>query len=42
MLALVWHFWIGFFLTIGAIAAVIAVVIGYLVKVEMPRYPKKP
>lgn len=42
MLAVVWHFWIGLFLAIGAIATVVAVAIGYIVKVEMPRYPKKP
>ncbi len=41
MLAVIWHWWIGFFLTIGAIALVLALVVGYFVKVENPRYPKK-
>ncbi len=42
MLAVVWHFWIGVVLAISAIATVLAVVVSYIVKVEMPRYPKKP
>ena len=42
MLAVVWHFWIGFFLAIGAVATVLAVIAGYVAKVEVPRYPKKP
>jgi len=40
-LAVVWHWWLGFFLTIGAVLAVIAVAAGYLAKVENPRYPKR-
>lgn len=40
-LAVVWHWWIGFFLAIGAVVAVIATVIGYLAKVESPRYRKR-
>ncbi|MEM7341393.1 MAG: hypothetical protein AAF467_22245 [Actinomycetota bacterium] len=42
MLAVVWHFWIGFFLAIGTVVTVLAVVVGYIVNVEVPRYPKKP
>ncbi len=40
-LAVVWHWWIGFFLAIGAVLAVLGVIVGYLMKVESPRYPKK-
>ncbi len=41
MLAVVWHFWLGFFLAIGAVMTLVAVAVGYVVRVEMPRYPKK-
>lgn len=41
MFAVIWHFWIGLFLAIGSLATVIAVAVGYLAKVEHPRYPKK-
>lgn len=41
MLAVIWHWWIGFFLTIGSVLLVISLVIGYFAKVENPRYPKK-
>jgi len=40
--AQVWHYWIGLVLVIGAIGLVIALVIGYLVKVERPRFPPNP
>lgn len=40
-LAVVWHWWLGFFLAIGAVGAVIGVIAGYLAKVESPRYPKR-
>lgn len=39
--AKIWHFWIGFYLTIGALLAILALVVGYLVKVERPRYPRR-
>lgn len=42
MLAVVWHFWLGFFLALGALGTVLAIAVGYIAKVEMPRYPKKP
>ena len=42
LLAVIWHWWIGFFLTIGSILLVMKLVVGYFVKVENPRYPKKP
>ncbi len=40
-LAVVWHWWIGVFLAAGAVLTIIAVVAGYLAKVENPRYPKR-
>lgn len=40
--AQVWHYWIGFFLVIGAVLTVVALVVGYLVKVEKPRFPPNP
>ena len=41
-LAVVWHWWLGFFLVIGAVLAVLGTLVGYLMKVENPRYPKRP
>ncbi len=41
LLAVVWHWWIGFFLAIGSVLTVIALVVGYLKTVQAPRYPKK-
>lgn len=38
----VWTFWIAVPLVVGAILLVIALVTGYLIKVEAPRYPKPP
>lgn len=40
-LAVVWHWWIGVFLAVGAVLTVIGVIAGYLAKVENPRYPKR-
>jgi hypothetical protein len=37
--AVVWHFWVGLVLVIGAIAFVAASVGGYLYKVTRSRYP---
>jgi len=51
MLAVVWTYWIGFFLAIGTVAMLLAVIGGYIAKVSMPNhlakaktpnYPKKP
>lgn len=39
--AVVWHYWIGVALFLGAILTVAAVVVGYLVKVQSLKYPKK-
>jgi hypothetical protein len=41
MFAVVWHFWIGFFLAIGVVATLVSVAAGYIAKVEVPKYPKK-
>ncbi len=37
----VWHFWIAVPLAVGAILAVVAIVILYLLKVSSLRYPKE-
>lgn len=42
MVAVVWHYWLGFALAIGAVMTVLSVIVGYIAKVEVPRYPKKP
>jgi len=39
--AKVWTFWISVALTVAAIGLLIAVIVGYLYKVVMPRYPKR-
>jgi hypothetical protein len=41
LLAVVWHWWIGFFLAIGAIVALLATIVGYIAKVQSPRYPRR-
>ncbi len=40
MLAVVWHFWIAVVLTIGVVATLGALAVGYLKNVESTRYPK--
>jgi formate-dependent nitrite reductase membrane component NrfD len=37
----VWHWWISVPLVLGAIALVLATVIGYFVKMNQLKYPKK-
>jgi hypothetical protein len=37
--AVVWHFWLGLVLVIGAILFVVATLGGYLFKVTRSRYP---
>lgn len=39
-LANVWHYWIAVALVVPALLLVVAVGIGYVVKVSKPRYPK--
>ncbi|MFN8038798.1 MAG: hypothetical protein U0Q07_06255 [Acidimicrobiales bacterium] len=41
VLAVVWHFWIAVALVVPAILLCIAVAIGYVYKVVLPRYPRK-
>lgn len=41
LLAVVWHYWLGVAIVIGAALAVIATVVGYLVKVWSARYPRQ-
>ncbi len=41
LLAVVWHWWIGFVLSASALFLIIAVIVGYFMKVENPKYPKK-
>lgn len=36
-----WHFWIAVVLTPVAVLMVLSVVVGYVVKVVAPRYPKR-
>jgi hypothetical protein len=36
----VWHYWLGAVLAIASVLTVVAVVAGYLRKVESTRYPK--
>ncbi len=37
----VWHYWLSFFIFGGAILAVVAALIGYLVKVTSNKYPRQ-
>lgn len=41
VLAKVWTFWIAVALVIPALLLAVGIVIGYLYKVVMPRYPKR-
>jgi hypothetical protein len=42
MVAVVWHFWIGFLLSIGVALTLASLGVGYLTKVQSLKYPKKP
>ena len=37
----VWHYWIGVVLFLGAVLTVVALVVGYLAKVQSPQYPRR-
>ncbi len=36
----VWHYWLGVVLFLSVVLICIGILIGYLVKVVAPRYPK--
>lgn len=40
MLAVIWTFWIGVILTIASIGAILALILGYFVKVKRIQYPR--
>ena len=40
MFAMVWHFWIGVVLSVGALVTLVGIGANYLRKVESTRYPK--
>jgi hypothetical protein len=37
----IWHFWVGVALVLGSVLTTLALVVGYLVKVQAPQYPKR-
>jgi hypothetical protein len=37
----VWHYWIGVAIAAATILTVLALVVGYLLKVVAPQYPKR-
>jgi Na+-transporting methylmalonyl-CoA/oxaloacetate decarboxylase gamma subunit len=39
--AQIWHYWIGVVFFVLSILAVIGVIIGYVVKVQSLKYPKR-
>jgi len=39
--AVVWHYWIGLILFFASVLTVVAVVVGYLAKVQSMKYPKR-
>lgn len=39
--AKVWHYWIGIAILLPALLAVVATIIGYLVKVTSNKYPRQ-
>lgn len=39
--AYVWHYWLGLFLLLAAVGAVLQVVVGYVAKVSSTRYPNR-
>lgn len=41
MLAVVWHFWIAVAIVLGVVLALFAILVGYVYKVVMPRYPRR-
>jgi hypothetical protein len=39
--AKVWHYWISIALIVPVVAVVVAIIVGYLVKVVGPRYQRR-
>jgi hypothetical protein len=39
--AKVWHYWIAVPIVLGSIGLLIALVVGYLVRVVAPKYPRR-
>ena len=40
--AVIWHFWIGLVFFVLSLVVVAGVIIGYLIRVQSPKYPKGP
>jgi hypothetical protein len=40
-LSVIWHYWIGVSLVVPAVLLVVGILIGYLNKVVLPRYPRE-
>ena len=40
-LAVIWHFWIGLVFFVLSLVVVAAIVVGYLVRVQSPKYPRR-
>jgi hypothetical protein len=39
--AKVWHYWVAFPLVAGAVLGIVALLVGYLVKVTSAKYPRR-
>lgn len=39
--AYVWHWWVGLVLLLGAVGAILQLVVGYVAKVSATRYPNR-
>lgn len=37
----VWHYWIAVALAVPSVALIIATIVGYVIKVVMPRYTRR-
>jgi hypothetical protein len=37
----VWHWWISVPLVVGGLLLVVALIVGYIVRVVAPRYPRR-
>jgi Na+-transporting methylmalonyl-CoA/oxaloacetate decarboxylase gamma subunit len=40
-LAVIWHYWIGVVFFVLSLLVVVGVIVGYLVRVQAPKYPKR-